>query len=47
MNDINNILQQVESFYDVYDLLKNKDNQIKGKFLEVFVKYYFMIHYPS
>lgn len=45
MNDITNILTQLNRFQNVYNLLENKDNKIKGIFLEIFTKFFFKIHH--
>lgn len=45
MNDIIDIFSKLNTFNDVYDLLKDKDNKFKGLFLEVFAKYFFKIHH--
>ena len=45
MNEINQILTQLNTFNDIYPLLKDKDNNVKGLTLEVLAKYYFKIHH--
>ena len=45
MNEINNVLVKLNTFNDIYELLKDKDYKTKGSTLEVFAKYYFKIHH--
>jgi predicted helicase len=45
MNVTNNIFQQINKFSDVYILLKNQTNEIKGLFLEHFTKHFFKTHH--